>query len=186
MKIIYIIFSFTLYSLIQIRWDDRLSNPDIHENVSIDGVDFPIFEPTPFNKKWYSFKHNGPGLRYEIGLSITTGKIIWAHGGVPCGMFSDLKLAREIFVHILDPGEKAIADRGYMDKKYFCTPQYNPQYPNISTILARHETINRRLKQWRCLGTKFRHQLKRHPMCFHSVLNITEIMIENGYPLFEL
>jgi len=28
-------------------------------HVSVDGVDFVIREPTPFNPSWFSFKHNG-------------------------------------------------------------------------------------------------------------------------------
>lgn len=44
----------------------------------VDGTDCTIREPTVFNKKrWYSHKFNGPGVRYEIGLSILSGSFIW-------------------------------------------------------------------------------------------------------------
>lgn len=170
----------------KIKWNSRKQNFASRENVSIDGVDFEIFEPTPFSRIWYSFKHNGPGLRYEIGLAIDTGNIVWGHGGVPCGQYSDLKLAREVFVNMLDPNERVIADDGYIDDNYFINPRNAPNYHKIKRILARHETINKRLKQWKCLGSRFRHPLHRHPRCFHAILNITQIRINNGSPLFSL
>ena len=36
----------------------------------IDGVDCRIEEPLEFSKGWYSFKFEGPGVRYETGSSI--------------------------------------------------------------------------------------------------------------------
>jgi len=53
--------------------------------VSLDGTDFPIQEPTLFDRKWFSHKFKGSGLLYEIGLSIANGDIAWAYGGLPCG-----------------------------------------------------------------------------------------------------
>ena len=41
--------------------------------ITVDGTDFKIKEPTPFSPTWYSQKHNGPGLRYEVGICIHTG-----------------------------------------------------------------------------------------------------------------
>ena len=54
-------------------------------------------------------------MRYELAVSIRIGDIIWAHGGVPCGKYSDLKLARELDVHILNPNEIVVADKWYKD-----------------------------------------------------------------------
>lgn len=108
------------------------------------------------------------------------------HGGKPCGQFPDLKLAREQFIHVLDLGERAIADRGYRDRTFFITPEYYPNYPNIKTILARHETVNCRLKQWKCLSNRFRHPLHRHPKCLHAIVNILQITFDNGSPLFPI
>lgn len=171
----------------KINWDKRhQDHRNTSVNVSIDGIDFEICEPSPFNRKWYSFKHNGAGLRYEIGLSIDLGEIVWAYGGVPCGEYSDLRLAREVFVYELDLNEKAIADRGYKDGNFFITPDNSPSYPKIKRILARHETINRRLKQWKCLSTKFRHPLFHHPKCFHAIICITQIIVQNGEPIFKI
>ena len=66
--------------------------------VSIDGVHFRIMEPSLFNPKWYSHKFHGPGLRYDLAICIRTGNIVWASGGLPCGEWSDLRLARDVFI----------------------------------------------------------------------------------------
>lgn len=86
--------------------------------VSIDGVDFQIEEPHPFDRKWYSHKFKNAGLRYEVGLCIRSGEIVLWNGGYPCGEFPDLKLARELFTDFLEPGERALADKGYNDRNF--------------------------------------------------------------------
>lgn len=105
-------------------------------------------EPTQFDPKWFSHKFNGPGLRYEIGICIRTGDVVWAHGGVPCGEWPDLRLARNAIIEAIQPTEFIIADRGYNDAQYF------DFVPNLQKkrILARHETVNRRIKQFSCMS----------------------------------
>ena len=140
-------------------------------------------EPSEFDPKWYSHKFNGPGLRYEIGLCIRTGDIVWAHGGLPCGQWPDLRLARDAFIGHLQPGEKALADRGYRDCNHFENPNEDRQKKKI---LARHETVNGRIKQFRCMKNIFRHALYLHPVFFHAVINLTQVMIESGEPLYSV
>ena len=121
-------------------------------------------EPSPFNPKWYSHKFHGPGLRYEIGICIRTGHVVWAYGGLPCGEWPDLRLARSRFILNLQAGEKAIADRGYNDQNFLIsqTALMTRRKRNI----ARHETLNGRLKQFCCLKERFRHELYLHPLLF--------------------
>lgn len=138
-------------------------------------------EPTEFDRKWYSHKFHGPGLRYEVGLCIRTGNIVWAHGGLPCGQWPDLRLARDAFVYRLQEGEKALADGGYRDHHYFENPNGDQQKKRI---LARHETVNGRIKQFHCMKERFRHVLYLHPCFFRAVINLTQLMIENGEPLY--
>ena len=63
--------------------------------MSVDGTDYKIREPTKFSPKWYSHKFRGPGLRYEIGLSIQTDTIAWTNGPFEAGQWSDLRIFRE-------------------------------------------------------------------------------------------
>ena len=117
------------------------------------------------------------GIRYEIGLSIISGDIVWVNGGVPCGDWPDLRLARDSYVYMVRPNEMTIADEGYTDRNYFIHDQ---------RIMARHETVNRRMKQFGVLGQKFRHNRSLHPQCFYAVANLTQFMIANGESLFEI
>ena len=96
-------------------------------------------------------------MRYEISLIISTDKRLWIYGGYPCGRYTDIMLAREAFTSYLNDDEKTIADRGYRDR-HFIIP--NDVHGNDVKILhqrirARHETVNQRLKDFKCLATKF-------------------------------
>jgi hypothetical protein len=97
----------------------------------------------------------------------------------------NLKLARSAFALGLQEGEKAIADRGYNDANYFYYPNGENDQKK-KEIMARHETLNRRLKQFNCLQYKFRHELYLHPLYFNAVVNLTEIMLEHGEPLYPI
>jgi hypothetical protein len=69
--------------------------------MTLDGTDFRIHEPQPFDRKWYSHKFKGPGVRYEVGVCIQTGHMCWVNGPYPCGEWTDLKIARSCIVEML-------------------------------------------------------------------------------------
>jgi hypothetical protein len=58
--------------------------------VSVNGTDFQIIEPSPFDKDNFSYKFNGPGLRYEVGVCILSEEIVWANGLYEPGKWNDL------------------------------------------------------------------------------------------------
>ena len=55
-----------------------------------------------------------------------------------------------------------------------------------SQVRARHEHINSRIKKFRILSTRFRAELQKHWMVFHSIVNIIQIDIELGNPLYQV
>lgn len=148
-------------------------------------MDFRILEPSPFDRKWFSHKFSGPGIKYEIGISIRTGNIVWKHGGYPCGKFPDLQLAREAYIYSVRAGEKTMADKGYNDRNYFILKTDENKILH-RRIMARHETVNKRIRQFNVLKHPFRNNIQKHPLVFHAVVNITELMIENGEALFSI
>lgn len=172
---------------LQILWEKRFDGSTSGQicYCSIDGVDFKILEPSPFSRRWFSHKFRGPGLRYEIALNIKTGDIVWANGGYPCGEYPDLKLAREAYVWLVAEGELTMADKGYRDNRFFLLPTEQNKKKH-KRIMARHETVNKRLKQFKILHETYRHHLSKHPIVFHAVANLTQIMIQNGEPLFSV
>ena len=70
-------------------------------HMSVDGTDFRIREPSPFNPMWYSHKFNGAGLRYEVAVGLCDEGIVWVNGPFPCGSWPDLRIAREGLVNFL-------------------------------------------------------------------------------------
>jgi len=144
-------------------------------------------EPTEFSTQWYSHKHHGPGVRYEVAVSITSGHIVWVYGPFPCGGFNDLSIFRSKLKGMILPGERIIADRGYKDEVCDYVSQdmvYQDKF--YSTVRARHEAVNRRIKQFNVVSQRFRHKLSLHFLCFQAAANLTQLMIENGAPLFEI
>lgn len=121
-----------------------------------------------------------PGLRYKIGMSIASGRIVWANGPFPCGTYSGLKIFQSGMNNAHEANERVIADGGYVDE---CCMKFgeNQKLTRLQVVIrARHETVNRRFKQFSVLGNRFRHALSRHSAWFYAVCNITEVRVENG------
>ena len=148
----------------------------------MDVVDFPIHEPTPFSPEWCSHKFKGAGLRCEIGVSISSGDIVWVHEPFPCGSHSDLKIFRLGLKHALDVGERVIVDEGHRDEECFKDPDEIIAPRLKGRIRARHESANRRIKQFHALDHTFRHRLSRRSIYFHAAANLAQLMIENEDP----
>jgi len=83
--------------------------------------------------------------------------------------------------------EKVIAGRGYRDEKCVYLPS-DLMYEDrlYSSVRARHENANRRIKQFNAITNKFRHNISLHHLCFFAAANLSQIMIENGAPLFQI
>lgn len=156
--------------------------------VSVDGTDFPINEPQPFSPSWYSHKFHGPGVRYEIGLSVASGRIIWVNGSFKCGAFPDNKSFCIDMKNCPRSDESVIADCGYTDAR--CITKRSKSIPGHhkihKLIRAMHETVNHRLKTFNVIRDIFRHDLSKHQHCFHAVAQLTSIMIDTTNPLFKI
>lgn len=144
----------------QISLSARLNNRSYLSCVmSVDGTDCYIFKPTPFSSKWYSHKTNGPGLRYEIAVSIFENCINWVKGLFPCGTFNDQRIYNEELSLKLRESEKVVEDGGYSGHEVFSR--------GLDTYFrrrtrARHETVKRKIKSFRCIGGVFRHKKQLH------------------------
>ena len=157
--------------------------------VTVDGTDFKINEPTPFDSKWYSHKIKHAAVRYEVVVSIQKGWIVAWNGPYPAGKWSDLKIARHSLVHELDPGEKVLADKGYRDSSgIFVTPTGG--HTNLDRMKAdaraRHETINVRVKCWKILEQRYRHNVSSHGMVFGAVVNIVQLVLQYESPAYQV
>jgi len=154
--------------------------------LTVDGTHFRLYEPYPFNKKWFSHKFKSAGITYEIGLNVQNGHICWAYGGYPAGV-SDITMARKGILRVLPPGEMIIADKGYQgESSRIITPVAQTGHPmnrQHKLIMARHEHINKRIKDFSCMSGVWRHGWQSHVLMFYAVVALTQIKIENGEPM---
>lgn len=160
--------------------------------MTLDGTDCPIQEPGSttgnFSPRWYCHKTHGPGIRYEVGVSLQCGDVVWVNGPFPCGSYPDLKIARLMVVHKLLPNEKIVADSGYRDRSYFDIPTglNNPKQRMQQVARSRHETVNARFKKFKLLSTPYRGDINKHYYFFTAIAVIIQVSINNGNKLFQI
>ena len=162
--------------------------------MSVDGTDFRILQKglakkgNPFGSHKYAGKS---ALRYELGVDILAGNLVWIQGPYPAGKYNDIAILDKVLAHFLDPGESIEADNGYRghpDKVKCPENAANPR-ENVgkqARVRSRHETLNGRLKNWGILQQVFRHDITLHGKVFRACAVITQLMLENGKPLFSV
>lgn len=162
--------------------------------VSVDGTDCRTTKQGKSWKSFHSFKFKSSGLRYEIGLSIIGGDIVWVAGPYPPGDWVDIEIFRHTLKGELDKNERVEADDGYKgeDPEFIKTPceimhdQGEEAKALRSRVRSRHETVNKRFKQFKCLSEAFRHDILFHCKCFRAVVVLTQLSINHGKPLFPI
>lgn len=160
--------------------------------MSVDGTDFQIPEHGPaFSSHKFKMKS---GLRYEVGLSIQTGSIVWINGPFPCGRNPDISIFRASLLSHLEEGERVEADDGYIGEaprhvkcpKSFANP---PEMEGMQQrVRNRQETVNKRFKNWGILKQVYRNKEKiaLHGEVFRAIAVITQISIKLGEKLFDV
>ena len=132
-------------------------------------------------------------MRYEIAVSIMRGDIFWVNGLFPCGQYPDIKIFMECGLKDnLEEGERVEAYNGYKgDDPDFAKSKsgiFHPQSASSirNTVCARHETVNKRFKQFGVLSAVIRHDMTKHSTVFYAVVLLTQLAIEDGEPLFQV
>jgi hypothetical protein len=112
---------------------------------------------------------------------------------VRCGEYNDLELARLAYVHKVDFNELTVADSGYKDSTFFInSPSRNVYDPNntsqkiMKKIMARHESVNERIKNYAVMTEVFHRPVTEHCKVFKCCINLVQLAIENGEPLAKL
>lgn len=163
--------------------------------VTVDGTDFRISEPQPFSPGWYSHKFKGPGVRYEVAVSINGGDIVHINGPFACGHNPDITIFRSKLIYKLEAGEMVEADRGYRGEPTKCRLPVDymnrRQRRQKNRARARQETVNARFKTFAALSQRFRHRItmedmSKHRVVFESIAVITQLGIDNGEKLFHV
>ena len=156
--------------------------------ISVDGVHFPIREPRrEASAGWYSHKFNGPGLAYELALSIHTDQLVWIRGPFPASR-PDINIFREEGLEDAIPeGKLAIGDSGYSaayDKVSIIRDTDSKELKAFKMrARARQENFNERLKRFKILGQTFKYKHEKHCAVVEAICVLTQYDIENGRPL---
>ncbi|TPX41957.1 hypothetical protein CcCBS67573_g10545 [Chytriomyces confervae] len=64
-----------------------------------------VTEAHPLDKQLFSHKFKHAGYRYQVAVALGSSQIVYMGGGVPCGKWPDLKMARETILHLIEPEE---------------------------------------------------------------------------------
>lgn len=87
----------------------------------------------------------------------------------------------------MEVGEKVLTDSGY-GTSFFVTPTGNNTIADYkqSVVRARHETVNRRFKEFNILHRTFRHDITKHHQVFFAVANLVQLSLEYENGLFDV
>lgn len=115
------------------------------------------------------------------------GNIVWVSPPYR-GSINDKTIFRQGLHHHLPEGYLAIVDKGYSGRKFAPISELDSQEVIFfkKRVLSRHETVNKRIKDFSVTSTKFRHGVAYHDACFHAVATICQYSIETDEPLFDL
>jgi hypothetical protein len=162
--------------------------------MTINGTDFHVPQKGLLKKgnAFASHKYAGKSaLRYELGISIFVGDLVWIQGPYPAGKYTDIIIFNKVLTNFLEPGERVEADdgnRGHANKIKCPKNDVNPTENLVmqGRARARHETFNGQLKNWGILSQVFRHHISLHGDVFRTCTVLTQLAIDNGKPLFEV
>ena len=146
--------------------------------VSVDGTDFLIREPSPFDPLWCSHKFHHAALRYEIGVSVTTGLIVWVYGPFPAGAYNDQAIFNLRMRECLLDYEKVIADNGYGGPKVVHGEILGDIDQQLkSELRSYYERVNGRIKSFMSLQHCWRHPLEKHSTVLLAVAKLVQICL---------
>ena len=185
-----------IYFVIKIVFESRKDSGSLNDClISVDGIDCRIPQQGPAipGNPFSSFKFKGKcGLRYEIGVDILAGNIVWIEGPHAAGKYPDVEIFRRGLAHWLDKFERVEADEGYIGEaplKVKCPgcPSNPTEHQSLQKrVQGRHESMNGRLKNWEILKSMYRHDIMEHGNVFRAIAVVTQISIDEGEHLFEV
>jgi hypothetical protein len=180
---------------------------------TIDCVHFEWQERrTDPGSKWYSHKHNGPGVSYEVCVDAVKNRIVWASGPFPAATHDITifrggkakekhKWRKSSLYHLIPEGKRLVGDSGYVGEpdKVSCTLGGHSAKTKelFARLKSRQESLFRRYKSLNIMGgAPFRHKGKQgggsqermrvHGLVFDAITVVIQYGLESDDPLFDV
>lgn len=179
----------------KIYWPDDLMHDSEIWCMSVDGTHFWIQEPAhsefSMDTKYFSHKCAKAALNYELGIALSSNRLIWMNGPYPAGendgsVFKNHGLKDKL----RSINKKAIGDLGYAGHYNEISIPNASDYSFVklfkSRALKRHETFNGMIKRFHSMDGRFRHSIDRFKSCFEAIAVICQYKIESDQPLFDI
>ena len=105
----------------QIRWKITFTSgyalDDGHSFLWVSADDVRICRPQNFDRKWCSLKFRAAALRYKVGISVSSGEIVWVIGPFPAGQYKYQAILNRKMQHDLLNNEKFSLMEGNQGQK---------------------------------------------------------------------
>lgn len=153
--------------------------------LTVDGIHCPLREQRPFSTDWSSHKRGGkPAANYELGLCSWTDKIGWIRGPTKPGVKNDAMVFRTELMDALPDGRKVLGDDIYAQLPAYCITKNDLDQYEIAQwknrLLARHENLNKRFKDFKILREEFQHGVDNHGCAFYACGAVISYGLDNG------
>lgn len=181
---------------------------------SLDCVHFKVQEfGTDPSSKWYSHKHNGPGLTYLVAVDTVKDRIVWAEGPFPAATHDITifrggtvkegkeKWRKSSLYHQVKERQRLVGDLGLVGEPNKISTTLGGHSAKTKELFARFksrgETLFRGYKALGIMGGEsFRHRGKRgggakgkmafHGLVFDAITVVMQYALETDGPLFDV
>jgi hypothetical protein len=161
--------------------------------ITVDGVHFRCNEPKhkdySKNTKYYSHKFATAAFNYEIAIDIARSRVVHVAGPFPASKH-DITIFRGELKDKVPDGKFVIGDKGYRgEADKVMTPNahdFKAVRDFKGRARARHESFNKRMKNYKVMDNRFIHGEDLHKVCFDAVLVLSQYQMDMGEPLFDI
>ena len=181
---------------VKIVWPDEWVNGGENRPIillTVDGVHIRVQEPQherySKNPKFCSHKFHTSVVNYEVALDLAKSRIVHINGPFEASTH-DITIFRQELLQKIPTGHFCIADRGYTgepDKVMGPNSHDTEQVRKFKgRARSRHESVNKRFKNFKMLEHTFIHDLQLHEWVFDAVAVVVQCQMDVGWELFDV
>jgi ABC-type ATPase with predicted acetyltransferase domain len=124
-----------------------------------------------------SHKYAGKSaLRYELGIDILVGNLVWIQGQYSAGKYTDIKIFNKVLRNFLEPGERVEADKGYRghpDKS-----ESGGESDDAGEGEGTSQDAERLAEELGILSQVFRHHITMHGDVYRACAVVSQLTVE--------